>query len=87
MKKGEQKLLYISPLQLPASHFRSPEPPRYSVDEILGIAQADVRQPMEAREIIARIVDGSSAALKQLEKNAQTAFVILLIRFSFRRVE
>merc|ERR1711916_143977 len=32
---------------LPASHFRSPEPPRYSVDEILGIAQADVRQPME----------------------------------------
>ena len=29
------------------------------LDEILGIAQADIRYPFDSREIIARIVDGS----------------------------
>jgi len=35
------------------------EEPLYSKDELLGIASADVRVPFEAREVIARIVDGS----------------------------
>ena len=35
------------------------EPPRLDPDELLGIAPADVRQPVDAHEIIWRIVDGS----------------------------
>lgn len=34
-------------------------PPKYSADELLGIASADIKVPFEAREVIARIVDGS----------------------------
>lgn len=35
------------------------EEPLYPADELLGIASADIRVPFEAREVIARIVDGS----------------------------
>ena len=35
------------------------EEPIYDADELLGIASADVRVPFDAREVIARIVDGS----------------------------
>jgi acetyl-CoA carboxylase carboxyltransferase component len=35
------------------------EPPRHDPDDLLGIASADVRVPFDAREVIARIVDGS----------------------------
>src|SRR5579872_6803061 len=50
------------------SHFNLPktqvelapvEEPAYDADELMGIASADPRVPFEAREIIARIVDGS----------------------------
>ncbi len=50
------------------SHFNLPKPPInfapveepvYDADELLGIASADPRVPFEAREVIARIVDGS----------------------------
>lgn len=34
-------------------------PPRYDTEELLGIASADVKVPFEAREVIARVVDGS----------------------------
>jgi acetyl-CoA carboxylase carboxyltransferase component len=43
---------------LPAD-LASPEPPAYDPDEIYGIVNADLRQPYDVREIIARIVDGS----------------------------
>jgi acetyl-CoA carboxylase carboxyltransferase component len=36
--------------------------PLFSADELLGIVQADVRKPFDAREVIARIVDGSEFA-------------------------
>lgn len=37
-----------------------PEPPRHAADELLGIVPIDtIRQPLDMREIIARIVDGS----------------------------
>ena len=36
-----------------------PTPPKYDAEELLGIASADIRIPFEAREVIARIVDGS----------------------------
>jgi acetyl-CoA carboxylase carboxyltransferase component len=35
------------------------EPPRYDPDELLGIASPDLHVPFDAREVIARIVDGS----------------------------
>jgi acetyl-CoA carboxylase carboxyltransferase component len=35
------------------------EEPKYSSDELLGIVSADPRVPFEAREVIARITDGS----------------------------
>jgi acetyl-CoA carboxylase carboxyltransferase component len=36
-----------------------PEAPHYPADELLGIASVDVRVPFDAREILARVVDGS----------------------------
>jgi len=36
-----------------------PEPPRYDAEELYGVVEADARKPYDAREIIARIVDGS----------------------------
>jgi acetyl-CoA carboxylase carboxyltransferase component len=38
---------------------RAVEPPRYDAEELLGIASADLRHPYDAREVIARVVDGS----------------------------
>ena len=38
---------------------RPVEPPRYDPDELLGVTSPDVRVPFEARDVIARIVDGS----------------------------
>lgn len=35
------------------------EEPLYPTDELLGIVPADIRKPIDARELIARIVDGS----------------------------
>ncbi|MGH9055888.1 MAG: acyl-CoA carboxylase subunit beta [Acidimicrobiales bacterium] len=36
-----------------------PEPPRHDPEELLGLMPVDLRSAVEAREIIARIVDGS----------------------------
>ena len=33
--------------------------PLYDADQLLGIASADIRHPFDAREVIARVVDGS----------------------------
>ena len=38
---------------------RAARPPLHNAEDLLGIASADVRLPFEAREVIARIVDGS----------------------------
>ncbi len=35
------------------------EEPRYDPEELLGIASADLKVPFDAREVIARVVDGS----------------------------
>lgn len=35
-------------------------PPRYSAEELLGIVPADEREPYDAREVIARLVDDSA---------------------------
>lgn len=38
---------------------RAPVDPRYDPADLHGIASADVRQPFEAREVLARVLDGS----------------------------
>jgi acetyl-CoA carboxylase carboxyltransferase component len=37
----------------------APEPPRYDQEELLGLMPLDLRAAVDAREIIARVVDGS----------------------------
>ena len=46
----------VKPRQL---ELRAPRPPLFDPSEIHGIVPADTRQPYDAREVIARIVDGS----------------------------
>ncbi len=38
---------------------QSARPPRHDPEELLGIASADIRVPFEAREVLARVLDGS----------------------------
>jgi acetyl-CoA carboxylase carboxyltransferase component len=37
----------------------TPDPPLYDPDELLGLLAADLKRPMDVREVIGRIVDGS----------------------------
>lgn len=49
-------------ISIPKPHFIPEEPieePLYDAEEILGIVSADVKVPFDAREVIARVVDGS----------------------------
>ena len=39
---------------------KKPEPPKYDPSELYGVVPTDIRAPYDAREIIARIVDGSA---------------------------
>ncbi|MFP4274135.1 MAG: carboxyl transferase domain-containing protein [Paracoccaceae bacterium] len=45
--------------QPPRVEWRSPEPPAYDPEEILGVVPPDLRTPYDIREVIARLVDGS----------------------------
>ncbi|MFT5358770.1 MAG: acetyl-CoA carboxylase carboxyltransferase component, partial [Polyangiales bacterium] len=38
---------------------RPVEPPAYDVEQLLGVGSADMRTPFDAKEVIARVVDGS----------------------------
>jgi 3-methylcrotonyl-CoA carboxylase beta subunit len=52
----------VAHLNRPKRHdleLRAPEPPAYDAREIYGVLPRDVRQPYDARELIARIVDAS----------------------------
>ena len=37
----------------------APVEPRYAADELYGVVNADIREPYDVRELIARVVDGS----------------------------
>lgn len=43
----------------PGPQVTDPEPPVYDSEELLGLMPADLRTPVDAREIVARITDGS----------------------------
>ncbi len=51
--------LHTSKPQATQHRRRTPEPPHYDPDELLGIIPANDRIPFDVREIIARLVDGS----------------------------
>jgi 3-methylcrotonyl-CoA carboxylase beta subunit len=52
---------------------REPRPPLYAADEIYGVIPADLRQPYDVREIIARVVDGSE--FDEFKQNYGTTLV------------
>jgi 3-methylcrotonyl-CoA carboxylase beta subunit len=52
---------------------QKPREPLYAPDEIYGIIPADVRQPYDVREVIARVVDGSE--LDEFKANYGTTLV------------
>lgn len=49
----------INPTSKASADVAQPSAPRYPPEEIYGIVPVDKRQPMDVREIIARVVDGS----------------------------
>ncbi|MGH2484431.1 MAG: acyl-CoA carboxylase subunit beta, partial [Ktedonobacterales bacterium] len=50
-----------------------PEEPKYDPDELLGVIPNDPRKPLEIREVIARLVDGSR--LDEFKQNYGTTLV------------
>ena len=52
---------------------RKPIPPLHAADEVYGIVPADLRQPYDVREVIARIVDGSE--LDEFKQNYGTTLI------------
>lgn len=54
-----QSLNYKKQTPFPPEHFSNIEEPVYDPDEILGIVSPNISVPFDAREVIARIVDGS----------------------------
>ncbi|KAL7748905.1 hypothetical protein RI367_005819 [Sorochytrium milnesiophthora] len=60
VRRWKAKQAYERLAHLPQAYWnRSWDEPLYSADELLGVVSANVRVPFEAREVIARIVDGS----------------------------
>ena len=49
----------LPPPVLPALNMREPRVPLYPASDLAGLISADTRQPMDAREILARLLDGS----------------------------
>ena len=52
-------VLHLGKRKKAAFERAAPEPPLYDAEELLGILPTDLRTPSDAREIIARLVDGS----------------------------
>ncbi|NMY70209.1 geranyl-CoA carboxylase subunit beta [Pseudomonas sp. WS 5414] len=58
--------------QLPVQHARTWSEPLYPIDELLGLIPFDPKKPYDAREIIARLADGSQFLEFKGEFDAQT---------------
>jgi 3-methylcrotonyl-CoA carboxylase beta subunit len=59
LRIGRQIVAQLNARKALAERRRTPAPPRYDADELLGIVPADGRLPFDIREVIARLVDGS----------------------------
>jgi acetyl-CoA carboxylase carboxyltransferase component len=59
LRIGRQIMSEINWRKLGPGPSHAPDAPLYDEDELLGIAAADFRVPVDPREILARVVDGS----------------------------
>ncbi|GAB3146929.1 acyl-CoA carboxylase subunit beta [Amycolatopsis sp. NPDC004378] len=59
IRLGRRVLARINWRKLGPAPSRTPEPPKYDPEEILGIVPPDPKVPFDPREILARTVDGS----------------------------
>ncbi|WP_284740070.1 acyl-CoA carboxylase subunit beta [Amycolatopsis sp. RTGN1] len=59
LRLGRRVLSRINWRKLGPAPSRTPEPPKYDPEEILGIVPPDTKVPFDPREILARTVDGS----------------------------
>jgi len=59
IRLGREIVAHLNWRKLGPRITRAVEEPLHAAEELLGIASADVRVPFEAREVIARVVDGS----------------------------
>ncbi|WP_068112255.1 carboxyl transferase domain-containing protein [Tropicimonas marinistellae] len=53
---------HLGPAPRPTVDFKAPQPPRYPVEDVMGVVPANDKTPYDARELIARLVDGSDFA-------------------------
>nr|WP_281253179.1 carboxyl transferase domain-containing protein [Puniceibacterium sediminis] len=53
---------HLGPMPRPSVDFKTPQAPLFAADEVMGIVPANDKTPYDAREIIARLVDGSDFA-------------------------
>ncbi|MBU6245948.1 MAG: acyl-CoA carboxylase subunit beta [Actinomycetales bacterium] len=59
LRIGRDIVAHLHHQRLGPGPTQSARDPRYAIDDLLGIASADLRIPFEAREVLARILDGS----------------------------
>ncbi len=59
IRLAREVMAHLNWRKLGPEPLREVEEPLYDAEELLGIASADVRVPFDAREVIARVVDGS----------------------------
>jgi geranyl-CoA carboxylase beta subunit len=57
---------------VPLEGARTFEPPRYDIEDLMGIVPSDPRKPYDVREIVARLVDGSDFLDFKKDWGAQT---------------
>lgn len=55
-------VMHLGPAPAPSIVLAEPRPPLFPADDVMGIVPADTKTPYDAREIIARLVDGSDFA-------------------------
>ncbi len=59
MRIGRDIIAHLNWRKAGIGPLHAANPPKHDAEELLGIASADIRIPFEARDVIARIVDGS----------------------------
>jgi acetyl-CoA carboxylase carboxyltransferase component len=59
LRIARQVVAHLHWRKLGRERANNPEPPRYDPDELLGVPSAEPRVPFDAREVVARVVDGS----------------------------
>ncbi|MEZ4360721.1 MAG: carboxyl transferase domain-containing protein [Kofleriaceae bacterium] len=59
LRLGREIVAHLGYRKAAAPLPRPAPPPRYSAEELLGVAAPDIKTPFDAREVIARVVDDS----------------------------